>query len=352
MGRSRSNLERRILTAADAALRRQQFVSPVDVLTGIGWLPPTLVQDWRRGRVDCLERVAAVDPARLAAALGLIRTWAAAAGLQPSVVAYVGAERDRRPLRFTAGGDPAVEQEWRTHWTSAQLSEAERGRVTQRSSRAPDLVVVSPLKDWTCVGCEGSGDLLFMENAGPLCLTCADLDHLVFLAAGDTAVTRRARKASALSAVVVRFSRSRGRYERQGILVEEAALRDAEQLCLGDDDARRRRRERDRDRRADEDLALQARTAERIAALFPGCPTQRAEAIARHTGVRGSGRVGRSAAGRALDDEAIRRAVAAAVRHEDTDYDELLMSGLPRADARQRVRDDVARVLGGWRGHP
>ena len=69
MGRSRSNLERRILTAADAALRRQQFVSPVDVLTGIGWLPPTLVQDWRRGRVDCLERVAAVDPARLAAAL-------------------------------------------------------------------------------------------------------------------------------------------------------------------------------------------------------------------------------------------------------------------------------------------
>jgi len=46
----------------------------------------------------------------------------------------------------------------------------------------------------------------------------------VFLAAGDPAVTRRARKHSSRSAVVVRFSRARERSERQGILVEAAAL--------------------------------------------------------------------------------------------------------------------------------
>jgi len=62
-----------------------------------------------------------------------------------------------------------------------------------------------------------------MEGPGPLCLGCADLDHLVFLAAGDAALTRRAKKASALSAVVVRFIRARKRYERQGILVDEPA---------------------------------------------------------------------------------------------------------------------------------
>ena len=67
----------------------------------------------------------------------------------------------------------------------------------------------------------GTGDLLLMEDAGPLCMDCSDLDHLVFLPAGDPALTRRARVASGLSAVVVRFSRSRGRYERQGLLVEE-----------------------------------------------------------------------------------------------------------------------------------
>ena len=85
-------------------------------------------------------------------------------------------------------------------------------------------MVVSPLKSWACVECAGSGDFLTMDDAGPLCLSCADLDHLAYLPAGDAALTRRARKASDLSAVVVRFSRTRRRYERQGVLVEEEAL--------------------------------------------------------------------------------------------------------------------------------
>jgi hypothetical protein len=71
------------------------------------------------------------------------------------------------------------------------------------------------------------------------------MDHLVFLPSGDAALTRRAMKASGLSAVVVRWSRTRKRYERQGLLVEEAGLEQAEQQCLSDEDARMRRRERD-----------------------------------------------------------------------------------------------------------
>jgi hypothetical protein len=205
-----------------------------------------------------------------------------------------------------------------------------------------------PVKDWFCARCKGTGDLLTMDDAGPLCMTCADLDHLVFLGAGDAALTRRAKKASVLSAVVVRWSRSRKRYERQGILVEEAALEQAEQECLADEDARMRRRERDRERRADEDVDLQARMAAEIARLFPRCPPERAEAIARHTALRGSGRVGRSAAGRALDEQAITLAVVASVRHHDTGYDSLLMSGVPRDLARDRIRPDIDRVLASW----
>jgi hypothetical protein len=92
---------------------------------------------------------------------------------------------------------------------------AVEGRV---AAAAEPMVVIQPLNPWTCVGCGGSGSLLLMEDAGPLCMGCADLDHLVFLPAGNAALSRRARKASGLSAVVVRFSRSRKRYERQGIL--------------------------------------------------------------------------------------------------------------------------------------
>jgi hypothetical protein len=67
-------------------------------------------------------------------------------------------------------------------------------------------------------------DLLIMEDAGPVCMKCAQMDHLVFLPSGDPGLTRRVRKASTLSAVVGRWSRARRRYERQGLLVEPAAL--------------------------------------------------------------------------------------------------------------------------------
>jgi hypothetical protein len=221
--------------------------------------------------------------------------------------------------------------------------------VGKSQSKPPDLVVISPLKDWICSSCGGTGSLLKMENAGPVCMTCADMAHLVFLPSGDAALTRRAKKASRLSAVVVRFSRARGRYERQGTLVEESALGQAEAHCLADEDARERRRKREAARREQQDTELQARMAAKIASLFPGCPPGRPEEIAQHTATRGSGRVGRSAAGRALDETALELAVTASIRHRDTPYDELLMSGIDRDEARYRVRADVDRVIDTWR---
>ena len=156
-------------------------------------------------------------------------------------------------------------------------------------------------------------------------------------------------KASSLSAVVVRWSRARKRYERQGVMVEDPALVLAEEQCLSDKDARMRRRDRDQVRRASADEEYQARLAEEITRLFPGCPPGRATVIAQHTGMRGSGRVGRSAAGRALDKDAVTLAVIASVRHLDTRYDALLMSGIPRSAARDRVRPGIDRILTAWR---
>ncbi len=228
------------------------------------------------------------------------------------------------------------------------MAKTSRQDSAQQPAKPADLVVISPLKDWTCAGCAGTGDFLIMDDAGPLCLTCADLDYLIFLPSGDAALTRRAKQASRLAAVVVRWSRSRKRYERQGILAEEAAIQQAEEQCLADEDVRLRRRERDQERRAKEDVEFQARMAGEIRRLFPGCPKNRATAIAEHAAVRGSGRVGRSAAARALDERAITLAVVASVRHEDTGYDRLLMSGIPREEARDQVRPVIDQVLGKW----
>src|SRR5437879_3328475 len=219
-------------------------------------------------------------------------------------------------------------------------------------SASKDLVVFSILRESKCAECGEEllkGDFLSMEGGRPLCLRCADLDHLAYLARGDAALTRRARKHSSLAAVVVRFSRARGRYERQGILVEESALQKAEQECLEDADQRAARREREEVRRSEQDHDLAASVASAIRELFPGCPPADVLAIAAHATVRGSGRVGRTAAAKALDEGALTAAVIAAIRHNHTRYDELLMSGSSRVDARDAVRDEVARTLELWR---
>jgi hypothetical protein len=175
------------------------------------------------------------------------------------------------------------------------------------------------------------------------------MDHLVFLPAGNTALTRRAKAASGLSAVVVRFSRARKRYERQGLLVEERALADAEEQCLVDEEARGRRRERAVEKREEQDEDYHQELAHQSLQLFPSCPRDRAEAIARHAGRRGSGRVARSAAARQFDPDALSPAVAASIRHQNTKYDDLLMRGISREEARALVRDDVGQTMAAWR---
>ena len=164
------------------------------------------------------------------------------------------------------------------------------GSADPRSSEAKDLVVFDLLRESKCADCGKpllGGDFLFMEGERPLCLTCADLDHLVYLPRGDTALTRRARKHSALSAVVVRFSRARKRYERQGVLVEESALEQAESECSADAEQRSERRKRADIYRDKQDQVLATRMAESIRQTFPGCPREEALAIAAHTSVRG-----------------------------------------------------------------
>lgn len=226
---SGAKLEQRVVRAAEAALAEQQYVSAIDVLVRLGWLAPPHLDGWRQGRAECLERVVQANLHKLSTAMRLLRRWAERRGLTPSETAYVARTRDRRPLRFSVSGAAEIERAYRTHWVSPELSAAKRRRLAERQSKPPDLVVISSLNDWTCTACSGTGDLLLMQDAGPVCMRCAGMDHLVFLPSGDAALTRRAHRASELSAVVVRFSRSRKRYERQGLLVEEDALAQAEQ---------------------------------------------------------------------------------------------------------------------------
>ena len=191
--------------------------------------------------------------------------------------------------------------------------------------------------------------ITLLEDKGALCLPCADLDHLVFLPSGNAAMTRRSKKYSTLWTVVLQWSRARKRYERQGLLVEEAALQQAEQECLADADLRDRRRRREGDRRTELNSEYVQQFAAQVHKLFPHCPAGREQVIAEHACQKYSGRVGRSAEAKALDEEAILLAVIAHIRHAETDYDKFLTQGWERSRARAKIRDQVDEILESWK---
>lgn len=332
---------------AEQVLAEQHYVRPVDVLMGLRWVDAANVERWQQGRFDPLEQVMLPTLDKHPTVLLELDTWARERGLRPEQAAYVAGHRVRRELHFSP--EPAVDAAFRTSWFAPD--QPAPAATPEPAEQPGELLVIIGRRGFPCSICgteHEPGRMLVMEPPGPVCLNCADLDHLEFLPSGHTALTRRSRKASRLSAVVVQWSRTRKRYERQGLLAEPDAIASAEAACLDDADVRERRRARDAERRASLDEAFVAELAGAIRDQFPGCPADRARRIAEHAGARSSGRIGRSRAGRVLDPDAVRLAVAASVRHQDTAYDTLLSSGVPRVDARARVRSDVDAVLEGW----
>ncbi|MCX7046125.1 MAG: DUF2293 domain-containing protein [Candidatus Sumerlaeota bacterium] len=217
--------------------------------------------------------------------------------------------------------------------------------------KSNDLVVFSILKDSQCEECGEElerGRFLFKEKDKGLCMACAEMDHLAFLPRGDAALTRRASKYSKLRAVVVRWSRSRNRYERQGVLVEVEALDQAEKECEADSDIRALRRELNRERLEELDQRYIAEFAAAVRGRYPACPLGAEQNIAIHACRKYSGRVGRSATAKRFDSEALDLAVRAHIRHHHTNYDDLLMDGHDRRDARASIEDEANEIVNAW----
>ena len=211
-------------------------------------------------------------------------------------------------------------------------------------SKKKDIVVFIVRRDTQCSDCNeelGSGSFIYLENKQPLCLFCADLDYLDYLPSGNTALTRRAIKYSKIYSVVVQWSRTRKRYERQGILAEPKAIQQAEKECLADAEFRESRRMREQWKRIELDQKYVKEFASEIRKLFPTCPASEEVEIAQHACRKYSGRVGRSAGAKDFDPQTITLAVQAHIRHVYTNYDDLLMAGWERIYARAEVCDKV-----------
>ena len=350
-----AKLDERVFAAADTVLRACGSVGPLELLVEMSLLAPSHVTAWQKGIFEDLSRCIQGSADKLKKTFALFEQWAAERRLKPILAQHTRATpAGNVPLRVTQDADPERERFFCTYYVPETLTKSATERVATKLKKPADLVVFQTVSDSvTCSECGTEmhkGDFLFMENKQPVCLNCADLDHLEFLPSGDATLTRRARKYSRLNAVVVRFARARNRYERQGILVTSEAIETAERECLADEAERVARRPLYALRREKEDRDLVVAMAKRILELYPACPAEETDRIARHTAARGSGRVGRSAAARNFEPVPLAMAVKAWVRHNHTDYDDLLMQGIDRADARRVVESKILEVVANWSG--
>lgn len=229
---NRANIEKRAIQAAETALHQQQYVCPIDIFVGMGLLQPIHIQEWRKGKIPYLEKVIQGNLSKISFAMKSLRKWAREKNLKPSKTIYlVRTKGPKKEAQFSKSGDPSIEEAYSTHYISPALSEKKQQQLKEKLEKPPELISYIIISDSQCSTCKTTllkGSFLFMEADHPLCLNCAGFTNFIFLPSGDAQLTRRTTKYSEKHLVVVKFSRARKRYERQGILVTEDAFQKAQ----------------------------------------------------------------------------------------------------------------------------
>ncbi|KAK2751101.1 hypothetical protein FQN57_000176 [Myotisia sp. PD_48] len=165
-------------------------------------------------------------------------------------------------------------------------------------------------------------------------------DDYGFVPKGDVFITRNCRSKTLDLGKPVYTVYSTSTYLQTGIYVPShvytavkqaaCATSDARQQAVAQKDARDLRKAR---------LLLEKE--------FPCMPEPDINAVLNHAFLKGSGRVGRSGTV-GSDENKVRLAVEAHIRHVHTDYDRLIKLGLSREEAREDIWEDVKKIKKSW----
>lgn len=259
---------------------------------------------------------------------------------------------DDKELRVCIDDNPEIEKLFCRHYFNKSITSRKKTNFIKKLTEKPELrVFIKTSSDSECDKCQKliyQKNIMYSEANKAYCLKCVNLDTLTFLGSGDATLSRRARKNSHKFAAVVEFNKRRKRYERRGILVEQLAIDAAEMECNNDASTRAVSRAKSEVKRQEDDYDFTTEFTLQIKKYFPRCPHKEIIAIAQHATVRSSGRVGRTAAAKNFDEEMIRLAVIAYIRHQHTDYDRLLLNRTAKQIARKLIQAPLQRKLQSW----
>jgi hypothetical protein len=224
-------IEERVAKSADALLNSQGYVTPIEILMGAGFLQYSHVNNWRKGIIQHVEKTIQAKPETINETMESFQSWAREKRLRSAQAAQLlRTKGPRTELQFSESGNPEVEKLYRTYYISSELTDKQVENIKEKLEKAPQLSAFIISKDAECSGCKTTmhrSSFIYMEAGQPFCMKCAGFDDLVYIPSGNAKLTRTATKNSDICLIVVKWSSARKRYERQGILVEEAAYEEA-----------------------------------------------------------------------------------------------------------------------------
>ena len=226
--RDKPPIDQRVAAACERILAERGQVSTLDMLLGIQFIHRGHINQWKMSLIPYLEKATLTNHEGWALALAAFHRWGESRGLRRVLAEYRMKNRTgEQYLRFTDTCDKVVEDLYR-------IAYASHTAPPPMPEQPHEPTVWEVMRDSECGSCREPvwpGAYIFRGDRGSLCLSCAKLDQLAFLRAGDAALTRLAREraveASARYAVVMRFNQGRSHYQRVGILVPEDALDEA-----------------------------------------------------------------------------------------------------------------------------
>lgn len=124
----------RIEKAVIQILAKKKYVAPVDLFVAMEILRPERLEDWRRGRVDFLERVLVSNLSKLRRILAILGFYCHDLQLEASQSAYTRTGGPRTPLRFTKTREPRLEKVYARHfvWRGNSPFPLERATALRR----------------------------------------------------------------------------------------------------------------------------------------------------------------------------------------------------------------------------
>jgi len=112
-------LEKKIRIVLSEVSSQKGYVSPVDVLIHLGYLSQNDYENWRKGKIDCLERVCYVNLGKLSTINRLIKKISEKMKLEPSWTAYNKYGKGPKVrLQFSKSGDRNIEKAYSTHYVN------------------------------------------------------------------------------------------------------------------------------------------------------------------------------------------------------------------------------------------